>query len=65
MKAWKTIGYTIDGEAFCTSCLDERFSKLKGEWAEKLMRMMDDCTPVFASDEHELACHDCNETLGK
>jgi hypothetical protein len=65
MKATTVTGYTIDGEAFCATCLDKRFQGLKGSWVERLMRMMENLSPVFASDEHDLTCDDCHKALGK
>jgi hypothetical protein len=65
MKAWTITGYTIDGEAFCATCLDKRFSGLKGSWVERFTRTMENLSPVFASDDHSLTCEDCHKELGK
>ena len=53
-KAWHVVGYTLNGNYYCTEHAIKFGAQLGGEWNG------DNVSPVFASDEHKgLSCLFC------
>ena len=52
MKAWEVVGYTADGEAWCTACADARYGPAH-PIHERRDREGNAVHPVFAGDEWE------------
>lgn len=51
-KAWEILGYTHDGEVYCTDCGDQLLAS-ETEAERQFIH------PVFATDELDQTCREC------